>query len=59
MLSMCQDTVGRERYYSINTFYCILVFDLTNANSFKTVDTWKQICDNSNNTVGGTRPNIS
>ena len=51
------DTAGQERYHSITTFYfrgatyCILVFDLTDFNSFKTVNIWKQICDNSNLTT--------
>ena len=42
------DTVGSEKYHSLGTaFYrncetCILVFDLTNADSFKNVETWRQ-----------------
>ena len=42
------DTVGSEKYHSIGSaFYrncetCILVFDLTNADSFKNVETWRK-----------------
>ena len=42
------DTVGSERYHSIGSgFYrncetCILVFDLTNEDSFKNIDIWRR-----------------
>ena len=43
------DTAGSERFHSIGTgFYrnceaCVLVFDLTNADSFKNVEEWRKI----------------
>jgi len=48
------DTSGQERYYSLgkmyfrNTNYCILVFDITDKESFDRVDVWKKICDSAN-----------
>lgn len=48
------DTAGQERFYSIAPFYfrntnhCILIFDLTDHNSFEMVDRWLKICDESN-----------
>ena len=41
------DTAGQERFQSLGVaFYrgadcCVLVFDVTNANSFKTLDSWR------------------
>ena len=48
-LSLAQiwDTAGQERFQSLGVaFYrgadcCVLVFDVTNANSFKTLDSWR------------------
>ena len=41
------DTAGQERFQSLGVaFYrgadcCVLVFDVTNSNSFKTLDSWR------------------
>ena len=41
------DTAGQERFQSLGVaFYrgadcCVLVFDVTSANSFKTLDSWR------------------
>ena len=41
------DTAGQERFQSLGVaFYrgadcCVLVYDVTNANSFKTLDSWR------------------
>jgi small GTP-binding protein len=49
------DTAGQERFYSIaplyfrNTNHCILVFDLTDHESFKMVGKWMKICADANN----------
>lgn len=43
------DTAGQERYQSLGgVFYkgsdcCVLVFDLTDRNSFKNIDKWKRL----------------
>jgi Ras-related protein Rab-7A len=48
------DTSGQERYHSLgkmyfrNANYCILVFDISDKDSFDKVDTWKKICDSAN-----------
>lgn len=48
------DTSGQERYYSLgkmyfrNTNYCILVFDISDKESFDKIRIWKKICDDSN-----------
>lgn len=48
------DTSGQERYHSLgkmyfrNTNYCILVFDISDKESFDKVDIWKKICDSAN-----------
>lgn len=45
--SQIWDTAGQERFQSLGVaFYrgadcCVLVFDVTNANSFKTLDSWR------------------
>lgn len=45
------DTAGQERFRSLssmyfrNCSYCILVFDLTDYNTFKDIKIWKSICD--------------
>lgn len=45
------DTAGQERFYAITPIYfrnancCILVFDLTDRDSFMVIEKWKQICD--------------
>lgn len=48
------DTSGQERYASINSIYyrgtqiSILVFDLSDRDSFKALDSFKTACDNAN-----------
>jgi len=48
------DTAGQERYQSMSSIYfrqaiiCVLVFDLTNYESFKKAFMWKRICGDSN-----------
>lgn len=45
--SQIWDTAGQERFQSLGVaFYrgadcCVLVFDVTNSNSFKTLDSWR------------------
>lgn len=52
------DTAGQERYQALSAFYfrqcayCILVFDLTDINSFKDIHKWKQLCYDANYTNG-------
>jgi len=47
MVLQIWDTAGQERFQSLGVaFYrgadcCVLVFDVTNANSFKTLDSWR------------------
>lgn len=47
------DTAGQERFNAISSIYfrhsthCILVFDLSDADSFAKIDSWKQLCDKS------------
>ena len=47
VFSQIWDTAGQERFQSLGVaFYrgadcCVLVFDVTNANSFKTLDSWR------------------
>lgn len=47
LLPQIWDTAGQERFQSLGVaFYrgadcCVLVFDVTNANSFKTLDSWR------------------
>lgn len=49
------DTAGQERYQAMSKMYfrgadyCILTFDLSDSESFKKMDIWKQICDSENN----------
>lgn len=51
------DTAGQERFQAIsavyfrNCTYCVLVFDLTNLESFKSIDRWKQLCEAANRTT--------
>lgn len=48
------DTAGQERFRSLcpmyfrNCSYCVLVFDVSDHNSFLDVKTWKDICDKTN-----------
>lgn len=52
------DTAGQERYQALSTVYlrntriCILVFDVTCYYSFQKLRMWKNICDESNSTIG-------
>jgi small GTP-binding protein len=45
------DTSGLEKFFALgplyfrNASYCILVFDLTDTESFKRIDKWKRSCD--------------
>lgn len=47
LLFQIWDTAGQERFQSLGVaFYrgadcCVLVFDVTNSNSFKTLDSWR------------------
>jgi Ras-related protein Rab-5C len=51
------DTAGQERFYSIAPLYfrtathCILVFDLTDHDSFIAVEKWRQLCADANDDV--------
>ena len=51
------DTAGQERFHSIsrlyfrNTQYCILVFDVTDANTFNDLNIWKRLCDNAESNI--------
>ena len=53
------DTAGSEAYHSIGTsFYrnceiCVLVFDLTNSESFKNIEFWRKTFINNNNPPEG------
>ena len=46
-LTQIWDTAGQERFQSLGVALyrgadcCVLVFDVTNANSFKTLDSWR------------------
>lgn len=48
------DTAGQERYQSLSSIYfrqasiCILVFDITNRESFNKIAMWKKLCTESN-----------